>query len=87
MQNCLNVVPDKINMVLKPLMNPKIEAKQIFTPPNIFGNVYAVADMYFINPIDWIMLKGSVVYDFFKELVLYLRSNKQLLMDFSTSVV
>lgn len=87
MLNCLQVEPDKINQVVKPLMDKRIEAKQIFTKPNMFGNCYVVAQMYFMKPRDWILLKGSTVYDFFKELVLFLRNDKQLIIDFSTAVI
>lgn len=87
MQNCLEVAPDKINQIVKPLMDRRIEAKQIFTQPNMFGNCYEVAQMYFMKPRDWLILKGSVVYDFFKELVLFLRSSKQLQIDFSTAII
>jgi hypothetical protein len=83
MQNSLEVCPDKINEVVKPLMDKRIEAKQIFTQPNIFGNCYEVAQMYFLKPSDWIILKGSKVYDVFKELILYLRSDKQIIIDFN----
>lgn len=87
MQNCLTVDPDKINQVLKPLMDKRIEAKQIFTEPNMFGNCFEVAQMFFMKPRDWILLKGSTVYEFFKELVLFLRNNKQLNIDFSTATI
>lgn len=87
MQNCLTVDPDKINEIVKPLMNKKIEYKEITTEPNEFGNCYPVAEMYFLKPKDWILLKGSKIYDFFKELVLFLRGNKQLQIDFSTAIV
>lgn len=87
MQNCLTVDPDKINQVVKPLMDKRIEAKQIFTQPDTFGNCYEVAQMFFMKPRNWLILKGSVIYDFFKELVLFLRSSKQLLIDFSTASI
>jgi hypothetical protein len=86
MQNQIEVSPDKINEFIKPLMNKKIDYKEILTDPNQFGNSFHVADLYLISPSDWKYLKGSELYDIFKELIINLRSNKQTILDFNFSV-
>lgn len=86
MQNQIEVSPDKINEFIKPLMNKKIDYKEILTEPNQFGNSFHVADLYLINPADWKYLKGSELYDIFKELIINLRSNKQTILELNFSV-
>jgi hypothetical protein len=86
MQNQIEVSPDKINEFIKPLMNKKIDYKEILTDPNQFGNSFHVADLYLINPADWKYLKGSELYDIFKELIINLRSNKQTILELNFSV-
>ena len=82
MQQVLEVSPDRINEVVKPLMNKKINYKEILTEPNVFGNSYLVAECYLLKLRDWSMLKGSHLYEIFKELIIFLRSSKQLKIDF-----
>jgi hypothetical protein len=83
MQQVLVVSPDKINEVLKPLMNKKIDYKEILTEPDQFGNSFLVAECYLLKLQDWILLKGSYLYEIFKELIIFLRSSKQLSIDFN----
>lgn len=83
MQNQLVVEPDKIGEVMRPLLNKKIEFVEITTDKNKFGNSYHVADLYLMKPKDWNIVKGSIVYEVFKELILSLRSSKQLQMDYN----
>ena len=58
---------------MRSVFEQEIKSIEIFTKPNQFGNKYKVADIYLMNVADWINLKGSYLYDIFKELVLYLR--------------
>jgi hypothetical protein len=81
--NCLNVSPDKIGNVLKPIFQHVIDYIRIETPPDKFGRRFEVAMFYLINPSDWFKLKGSYLYDYFKELVIYLRNNKQIKIEFN----
>ncbi len=83
MQNCLIVSPDKIGEVMRPLFNKKIEYKSIMSEPNQFNNSFHVADLYMLKPSDWNLIKGSIVYELFKELITSLRSGKQISMDFN----
>lgn len=87
MQNNLIIEPDEYREVTKKLWQKGIEYKTIFTEPNKFNVQYPVCEMFFLHGLDWIKLKGSILYDFFKELILYLRSNKQLSIDFSTATI
>lgn len=86
MQNQIIVEPDKISQFVKPLLNKKIDWLEIKTEPNKFGNSFHVADMYLLKPSDWNILKGSQVYDIFKEMILSLRSSKQICIDFNLSL-
>lgn len=86
MQNQLIVAPDKIGSIMKPLFHKRIEFIEIQSEPNKFNNRYHVADLYLIKPSDWSILKGSVVFEVFKELILHLRSSKQLSIDFNFSL-
>jgi hypothetical protein len=83
MQNVIEVLPDKINEVLKPLMNNKINYKEILSEPNEFGNCFHLADLYLLELKDWILLKGSFLYNVFKDFILFLRNSKQLNFDFN----
>lgn len=86
LNNCLEVSPDMLRKFTEPLYKKEIEFDYISTPPNEFGNSFIVAEIYFLKIKDWIRLKGSMVYDFFKELIYNLRpesgSNQQLSLQY-----
>jgi hypothetical protein len=71
--NELIITPDCIGEVLRPLFNKEIEHKIIETEPNAMGRKFAVADLYLMRVKDWVRIKGTVIYDYFKELILFLR--------------
>lgn len=88
LNNCLEVSPDMLSKVSNPLFAKSIEYDYISTEPNEFGNSFIVAEIYFLKIKDWIRLKGSIVYDFFKELIYNLRpeSNSIQQLQFTYSI-
>ena len=86
LNNTTYISPDIIGKVMKPIIASKAKLIEVSTEPNIFGRTYKVADIYLMNVKDWVSIKGSVIYNIFKELILYLRhgdmSNKQVNLDF-----
>jgi len=73
LNNEIFISPDKIGRFIRPLFNDKIEHKSIETEPNKFGQKFVVAEMYIMKVKDWISLKGTELYEYFKEIILFLR--------------
>lgn len=73
LNNELYVTPDKIGSILRVLFEKNIKSKSIETEPDAFGRTFVVAEMYLLSVKDWISLKGSFLYDYFKEIILFLR--------------
>jgi hypothetical protein len=72
-QSHVYISPDKIGSILAPLLKSNAKSQTIYTEPNALGTKFEVAQIYFMKIIDWLNLKGSYLYDYFKELILYLR--------------
>lgn len=83
----LYISPDAIGQFAKPLMNAKIKYKKIETEPNLFGNKYKVADLFLLRIIDWVQMQGSMLYEYFKEIILFLRNQvsnpNQMVLEYS----
>lgn len=69
----LYISPDAIGTFLKPLIKSKAKYKKIETEPNAFGEVFKVADLFLMRTMDWLQMKGSMLYEYFKELIIFLR--------------
>jgi hypothetical protein len=76
LNNVLYVCPSIIGKITKPLFDADVKNLEVHTKPNMFGRKYKVADIYMMSIADWIKVKGTYLYEVFKELVLYLRSPK-----------
>lgn len=49
----IEVTPDILSEVMKPLMNRSIEFKQILGKPDLFGTQRAFGEIYFMKPVVW----------------------------------
>lgn len=76
-KNALYVTPDKMGEVVKPLMESMIPQIEVKTDPNALGSTFKVADIWLLKTTDWWRLKGSLIFDYFKELVLFLRQKNE----------
>ncbi len=84
LNNVLYVCPSIIGKVTKPVFDTNVKTIEVHTSPNLFGRTYKVADIYLMTIIDWVKMKGSYLYEVFKELILFLRpeSDGQLDLNF-----
>lgn len=71
--NGLYISPDLIGNVLKPLIQSMIPSITIHTEPNEFGRKFKIAEVYLLKTKDWWHLKGGYLFDYFKELIMFLR--------------
>lgn len=87
LNNVTYVCPSVIGEVTKPIFDLGRKMLEVFSNPNVFGNTYKVADIYLLDVVDWVKLKGSFIYEVFKELILFLRKetsrDSQLCLEFS----
>lgn len=74
--NVCYVCPTKIWEATKPIFDADIKTIVIETEPNVFGQKYKVADIYLMKIKDWIKIKGSFLYEVFKEIIIFLREAK-----------
>ena len=85
--NSLEVSPDRIGVITNILAKAKIDYDYIKTEPNQFNQTFIVAEIHFLKIKDWIKLKGSLIYDFFRSLIESLRTenvnNSQLIFNYS----
>lgn len=74
--NCLEISPEHISEFTNILAKAKIDYDYIKTEPNQFNQTFIVAEIHFLKVKDWLKLKGSLIYDFFRSLIESLRSDK-----------
>lgn len=85
LDNKVLVSPDVIGQTLRPIFDNDIREIYIETEPNIFGKVYTLATVFLFEAKDWVKIKGSYLYNLFKEIILFLRNDngKQLKLEIS----
>lgn len=67
------VSPNEIGRETKKLFSKNIEYKEIRSKPDLFGQSYHLADLFFLKIKDWIYLQGTQIYNEFKETIEFLR--------------
>lgn len=81
LNNTITIDIDQITLENRKLFNSSIEWKSIFTKDAFGNDQWHLGDMFFMKARDWIKLKGTQIFECFKQTVIFLRSNNQLKLE------